>query len=108
MTSPILLALAIVAEVVATLAHRSSEGFTRAIPTLVVIGRYGTAFYLLSLVLRQYEIGFVYAVWSGAGTALIAAIGMLALGEPATAIRIGSIALIVAGVVGLNLSGGAH
>ena len=108
MNSPILLAPVIVAEVAATLALRSSEGFTRAIPSLVVIGGYGAAFYLMALVLREYEVGFVYAVWWGAGTALIAAIGMLALGEPAKALRIGSVALIVAGVVGLNISGGAH
>jgi small multidrug resistance pump len=100
------LTLAILTEVAATLALRSSDGFTRPGPSIVVVVGYGASFVLLSIVLRDLEVGFVYAVWSGVGTALVAAIGMLVLGEAVTALKIASLALIVAGVVGLNLGGG--
>ena len=69
---------------------------------------YATSFYLLSLILRQLSVGTTYAIWAGAGTAAIAVIGIVALGEPATALKLGSIALIVIGVIGLNLSGTTH
>ena len=69
---------------------------------------YGVSFVLLALVVKQLSVGTTYAIWSGAGTAVIAAIGILAMGEPATALRLASIALIIAGVVGLNLGGAAH
>ena len=74
---------------------------------IVVVG-YATSFYLLSLILRELSVGTTYAIWAGAGTAAIAVIGIVALGEPATALKLGSIALIVAGVIGLNLSGTTH
>ena len=106
MAPGVLLSLAIVSEVCATLALRASEGFSRPLPSAVVVVGYALSFWLLALVLRDLPLGFVYAVWAGAGTALIAIVGMLALGEPATALRIGSIALVVLGVVGLNLAGG--
>jgi small multidrug resistance pump len=69
-----------------------------------VIG-YGVSSWLLALVLRDRSIGTTYAVWSAAGTALIAAFGIFALGEPATALKVASLALIILGVVGLNLAG---
>lgn len=103
----LLLALAIAAEIVATLSLRASDGFTRLGPSVAVVVGYATAFYLLSHVLRRLDLGIVYAIWSGVGTAAVAAIGIVALGEPATALKLGSLALIVAGVVGLNLAG-AH
>ena len=62
---------------------------------------------MLSLVLRDIPVGTTYAIWAGAGTAAIALIGMAVLGEPATALKLGSIALIILGVIGLNASG-AH
>ena len=71
---------------------------------IVVVG-YATSFYLLSLILKELSVGTTYAIWAGAGTAAIAVIGIVALGEPATAIKLASIALIIAGVIGLNLSG---
>jgi multidrug transporter EmrE-like cation transporter len=101
----VLLALAIVSEVAATLALRSTDGFTRPLPSAVVVVGYGISFWMLALVLRELSIGVTYAVWSAAGTALIAAIGMLALGEPATALKVASLGLIILGVVGLNLAG---
>jgi small multidrug resistance pump len=107
MPAGLLLALAIAVEVCATLALRASDGFSKLAPTIAVVAGYATSFWLLSLVLRHISVGTSYAIWSGAGTAALAVIGMLALDEPATALRIGSIALIIVGVIGLNI-GGSH
>jgi small multidrug resistance pump len=101
----ILLSLAIVTEVVGTVALRYSDGFTKLAPSAVVVVSYGASFWLLALVLKQLSIGTTYAVWSAVGTALIAAFGIVALGEPATALKLASLALIIIGVVGLNLAG---
>jgi multidrug transporter EmrE-like cation transporter len=101
----LLLAFAIVSEVAATLALRSTDGFTRLLPSAIVVVGYGISFWMLALVLRELSIGLTYAVWSAVGTALIAAIGMFAFGEPATALKVASLGLIILGVVGLNLAG---
>ena len=82
-----------------------SEGFTKLVPSAFVVLGYGTSFWLLALVLRELSVGTTYAVWSAVGTALIAMFGMLALGESANALKVGSLALIILGVVGLNLAG---
>lgn len=103
----LLLALAIFTEVVGTVALKESDGFTRIVPALIVVVGYGLSFVFLALTLREIELGVTYAIWAGAGTAAIAAIGIVALGESATALKIASLALIIVGVVGLNLSG-AH
>ena len=103
----LLLSLAIVTEVAATVALRQSDGFTRLLPSAIVVVGYGVSFWLLAMVLKELSIGITYAVWSAAGTALIATIGIIAFDEPATALKLASLALIVAGVIGLNL-GGAH
>jgi|SRR5688572_1916845 small multidrug resistance pump len=102
-----LLALAIATEVAATLSLRASDGFTKLGPSIFVVVGYVASFALLAVVLKHIEVGTTYAIWAGAGTAAIAIIGIVALGEPATALKIASIALIIAGVIGLNL-GGAH
>lgn len=97
------LALAIVAEVIATSALKAADGFTRPGPAVIVIAGYGVAFYFLSLALRGIPVGIAYAVWSGVGIVLISLIGWLLYGQtldPAAGIGIG---LIVAGVVVLNL-----
>ncbi len=60
---------------------------------------------MLALVLEELPIGLTYAIWAAVGTALIAAIGIVALGEPAGTRKLASLALIIAGVVGLNLAG---
>jgi multidrug transporter EmrE-like cation transporter len=100
-----LLSFAIVSEVAATVALRYSDGFTRPGPIAIVVVGYGVSFWLLALVLREMSIGMTYAVWSAAGTALIAAIGMFAFGEPATALKLASLGLIIVGVIGLNVAG---
>ncbi len=101
----LLLVFAIVTEVAGTVALRYSEGFTKLAPSAGVVVGYGLSFWLLALVLRELSIGTTYAVWSAVGTALIAGFGMLALGEPATALKLASLGLIIIGVVGLNLAG---
>ena len=102
-----LLAVAIAIEVGATISLRYSDGFSKPLPSAIVIAGYAISFYLLALVLRDISVSTAYAVWSGAGTAAVAIIGMAILGEPANAVKLGSIVLIVVGVIALNLSG-AH
>ena len=102
-----LLAIAIAVEVGATIALRSSDGFTKPLPTAIVIAGYITSFWLLSLVLKHISVGTTHAIWAGTGTAAIAVIGIVALGEPATALKLASIALIIVGVIGVNFAG-AH
>lgn len=102
-----LLAGAIATEIVATTALRAADGFTRLWPSLLVVVGYPVSFYLLSLVLREMSVGAAYAIWSAVGTAVIALIGFVAYGEPMNALKVGSLLLIVLGVVGLQLAG-AH
>jgi len=97
------LGVAIVAEVIATSALKASSGFTQLVPSIVVIARYGTAFYCLSLALRSVPLGVAYAIWSGAGTALIALIGVVLYKQKLDLAGIAGIGLIVAGVLVLNL-----
>jgi small multidrug resistance pump len=99
----IYLAIAIAAEVVGTSFLRASEGFTKLVPSLMVVAGYGLAFFFLSLTLEKIPVGIAYAVWSGAGVTLIAAIGWLFLGQKLDAAAILGMGLIVAGVVVLNL-----
>jgi small multidrug resistance pump len=101
------LLLAIAAEVCATSLLKASEGFTRLWPTLGVLLGYGIAFVLLSQAVRSVPVGVAYAMWSGLGTAAIVAIGALFLGEPLSVSKVAGIALVIAGVVVLNV-GGAH
>ncbi|GAA0440850.1 MULTISPECIES: DMT family transporter [Streptomyces] len=101
------LGAAILVEVLATTAMKYSEGFTKLWPSLGTAAGYLVAFVLLAQTLKTMSVGTTYAIWSGAGTAVIAAIGMLFLGEAANAARLIGIALIIGGVVLLNL-GGAH
>ena len=104
----VLLMLAIVSEVVGSTALKASQGFTKPLPSLVVVLGYGLAFYLLSLTLKTIPLNTAYAVWSGLGVALIALLGWLVLKEPMNgAIALG-IGLIIVGVVVLNLASRAH
>lgn len=98
-----LLGLAIAAEVVGTSALKASEGFSRLWPSVVVVVSYAAAFYLLSLTLRTIPVGIAYAVWSGVGVVLIALIGWALFGQKLDAAGVVGMALIVAGVLVLNL-----
>ena len=101
----ILLTIAILAEVAGTVALKYTNGFTNLGPSALVVAGYGLSFWMLALVLRDLPIGLTYAVWAAVGTALIAAIGIVAFGEPATTLKLLSLALIVLGTVGLNAAG---
>ncbi|MFM8790868.1 MAG: SMR family transporter [Chthoniobacterales bacterium] len=97
------LAIAIVAEVIATSFLKSCEGFTRLWPSIVVLVGYAFAFYFLSLTLRSLSVGIVYAIWSGAGIVLVSIIAWIFLGQKLDVPAIIGIALIVAGVAVINL-----
>ncbi len=99
------LLLAIITEVIGTTSMKLAEGFSRLWPSILVFVMYAISLVFMTLALKRIEISVVYAVWSGLGTALITLIGFLAFREPMTALKIGSIALIVIGVIGLNLTG---
>jgi small multidrug resistance pump len=103
----VLLAGAIAAEVAATTAMKYSEGFSRLWPSLVTCLGYVVAFALLAQCLKTVQVGTAYAIWAGTGTAVIAAIGMVFLGEGLSLTKAAGILLIIGGVVVLNL-GGAH
>jgi small multidrug resistance pump len=97
------LAIAIVAEVAATSFLRASAGFSKLLPSVVVVIGYGIAFFFLSLTLKDIPMGIGYAIWSGAGVTLIATIGWLFFGQRLDAPAIIGMGLIVAGVVVMNL-----
>ncbi|MBA3928391.1 small multidrug resistance pump [Pseudoxanthomonas japonensis] len=103
MNAYVYLALAIVAEVIATSALKASEGFTRLGPSLLVAAGYGIAFYFLSLTLKSVPVGVAYAIWSGAGIVLIALIGWLVLKQPLDLPAVLGMGLIVAGVAVIQL-----
>jgi small multidrug resistance pump len=98
----IFLSVAIVSEVIATSALKASEGFSRLWPSLIVTAGYMTAFYFLSLTLRTLPVGVAYAIWSGAGVALIALIAWVFYGQALDLPAIIGLSLIVAGVIVLN------
>jgi small multidrug resistance pump len=105
MPAPLFLAIAIGSEVAGTIALKYTDGFTRPFPSAIVVGGYALSFWMLALVLKEMPVGLAYAVWAAAGTAMVAAIGIVAFGEPAGTLKLLSLALIIAGVVGLNLAG---
>ncbi|MEX1110440.1 MAG: SMR family transporter [Chthoniobacterales bacterium] len=97
------LAIAIVAEVIATSALKASDGFTRLGPSLFVAVGYAVAFYFLSLTLRTMSVGLAYTIWCGAGVVLVSLIGWLVLGQKLDGAALGGMALIIAGVVVIHL-----
>jgi small multidrug resistance pump len=99
------LAAAITTEVIGTVFLRYTDGFTNPAPSVLVVATYAASLWLTALALRELEISLAYAVWAGVGTAAVAVIGMAALGESVNALKLASIALVIGGVVGLNLSG---
>jgi small multidrug resistance pump len=105
--SVLYLAAAIVLEICGTTSLKLSDGFTRVGPAVAVVFCYAASFALLSFALRAIQLSIAYALWSGVGTAIVAAIGIVWFGEPAGAWKLLSLALIVLGVVGLHLSGQA-
>jgi len=102
-----MLAAAIGSEVIATVALKASDGFSRPGPIAIVVIGYAVSFWLLALVLRHLSVGTTYAIWSAVGTAAIALIGIALYGEGASWLKLASLGLIVLGVIGLNAAG-AH
>lgn len=102
------LAGAIVLEVAGTTAMKLSGSFTKLIPSVLLFVFYAASFVVLTMALKKIDVSVAYAVWSGVGTALIAAIGILYFREPATALKFISILLIIIGVAGLLLGGEKH
>jgi len=104
MQSWLYLLVAIVLEVAGTTSMKLSEGFTKTIPSIAMF-----VFYILSLValtfaLRKFDMSMAYAIWAGLGTALITIVSIVYFKESISLIKVGSIALIIIGVVGLHLS----
>jgi small multidrug resistance pump len=90
--------MAILAEVIATSALKSADGFTKLGPSMLVIIGYGAAFYLLSLVLRHMTVGIAYAIWSGVGIVLVALVGFVVFREMPDTPAILGMGMIIAGV----------
>ena len=97
------LGLAIISEVIATSSLKAAEGFTRALPSVVVIVGYSLSFYLLSLTLKTIPIGITYAIWSGVGLALITLVGWVVYHQTLDTAAIIGIGLIVSGVLVIHL-----
>jgi small multidrug resistance pump len=95
---------AIVCEIIGTLSLRSTNEFRRLGPSLLVVCAYAASFYLLSIALRGIEVGVAYAIWSAVGTTFIATFGIVFWGESRSVLKLMSIALVVVGVIGLNLA----
>ena len=104
----VLLLIAILAEVIATTALKMSDGFSQVVPSVVVVAGYGCAFYFLSLVLKTMPVGVAYAIWSGVGIALITVIGAVMFKQSLDAPALIGIALIVCGVVMINVVSGSN
>ncbi|MCD8505041.1 MAG: multidrug efflux SMR transporter [Burkholderiaceae bacterium] len=104
-TSPwILLAIAIVTEVIATSSLKVSDGFTRLWPSVVVVIGYGISFYALALTMRSLPVGVIYAIWSGLGITLVTLVGWFVFKQHLSTNALIGIGLIIVGVIVMNLS----
>nr|WP_228503488.1 multidrug efflux SMR transporter [Laceyella sediminis] len=103
MKSVLLLLIAIISEVIATCALKESAGFTRLLPSLIVIIGYGIAFYLFTISLEQIPLGIAYAVWSGLGTVGTILVANLLWDEKLQLAQMAGIVLIIVGSVMVNL-----
>lgn len=99
----LILFFAILSEVIGTVALKLSNGFTKPMPSVVVVIGYGASFYLLSLALKAMPIGMAYAIWSGAGLILTVIAGMILWRETLDWARVVGIILIIAGIVFINV-----
>ena len=102
------LALAIVFEVGWALGLKVSDGFTRPLAAGATAIAYILSLVFLMLAVKKLDVGPAYAIWAGTGAALIAVAGMLWFKEPISVGKVVSMTLVIAGVIGLNLSGGGH
>ncbi|MBU2705402.1 multidrug efflux SMR transporter [Zooshikella marina] len=97
------LAVAVIAEVIATSALKAAEGFTKPIPSIIVVIGYAVAFYFLSLTLRTLPVGVTYAIWSGLGVVFITIVGMLMYKQIPDLPAILGMVLITSGVIVIQL-----
>ena len=97
------LAIAIIAEVIATSALKASDGFSRLLPSIITVIGYGIAFWCLSLTLKVIPTGIVYAIWSGVGIVLISAVGWFWFKQSLDTPALIGLGLIIAGVLVINL-----
>lgn len=97
------LAIAIISEVIATSALKSSDSFTKLVPSLIVITGYAAAFYFLSLTLKSIPVGIAYAVWSGLGIVLVTTIAWVLHGQKLDGWGFVGLGLIICGIAVLNL-----
>ncbi len=102
MSAWIYLAVAIVSEVIGTSFLKQSDGFSRVVPTIITLVAYGVAFFALAIAVRDIELGTAYAIWAGAGTALIVLIGWLVFHQSLDWAAVVGVALIVLGVIVIN------
>lgn len=99
----LILALAVLAETIGTTALQASQQFSRLVPSLVVVLAYALSFYLLSMTLKVMPVGVVYALWSGLGIVLIAAIGFAVFGQRLDAAAIIGLTMIIGGIAIIHL-----
>ena len=99
----IVLGIAILAEVIGTLALKFSDGFSRLWPSVVTVIGYGVAFYCLSMTLKVIPMGISYAIWSGVGIVLISLAGWLLMKQSLDLPAVIGMSLIIAGVIVINL-----
>jgi small multidrug resistance pump len=99
----VILAIGILFEVLGTICMKYAEGFTKLAPSILVFIFYGISLVSLVFVLEKMQVSIAYAIWASAGTALIAIIGMVFFNEPVSLIKMLSLALIIFGILGLEL-----
>jgi small multidrug resistance pump len=99
-----LLLLAIMFEVCGTTCMKLSEGFSKLIPSVLIFVFYATSFFFFTLALKRIDVSIAYAIWAGLGTVLITVVGIFWFREPASALKLVSIVLVISGVIGLHLS----
>ncbi len=100
----VLLCIAGLFETAWAIGLKYSDGFSKLVPSVLTVGAMAASIVLLSLALKSLPVGTAYAVWTGIGAAGTAALGMYLFAEPVTMLRLGSIALVVAGIAGLKLT----
>ncbi len=100
----ILLTLAGLFEIGWAIGLKYTEGFTRPLPTILTVAAMVVSVVLLGLAIRSLPVGTAYAIWTGIGTVGTVILGIVLFAEPASALRLGCIAMIVAGIIGLKLA----
>ncbi|MCG7622748.1 MULTISPECIES: DMT family transporter [unclassified Epibacterium] len=94
---------AVLAETIGTTALQASQQFTRLLPSVIVVVAYGASFFLMSLTLKFMPVGIVYAIWSGLGIVLIAAIGFIVFGQRIDLPALAGMAMIICGILIIHL-----